>query len=421
MSARRPESQSVQQLANRKGVEIEDALITLWEAGFDYVVSPVDNINWRDLKKAEEALGLATREDIRSLQYWKEIFGIPSNDLAILLHDFGISVSKDTKKVPKGGVSKLKAEARKMGIDPSTGVIVPRPFARKEDSITSQEHQLSFVQETEYEPIAWKIMGHERPLEWLSEDNVKKIYYELVKDFASSDEPILPAGIRNETLLASAVFRPHTSLGNSLKYPTVEMSAAALLHSIIQDHPFHNGNKRTALVSMLVFMDRNGMLLTCSENDLFKLVILVAQHKLTESRTQDMADREVLKITDWLCRCSRNVEKGERSIPGRRLKRILTAFKCHFEYAKTAGSKMNISRQITKKEIFGRKNITLNTQIFYGDDGRDVDIDTIRKIRADLYLDDTHGIDSRTFYEEEPEPTDFIAKYRKILDWLAKL
>ena len=43
--------------------------------------------------------------------------------------------------------------------------------------------------------------------------------------------------------------RPQTGLGTIDKYPTIEQKAAALLHSLIKNHAFHNGNKRTALVA----------------------------------------------------------------------------------------------------------------------------------------------------------------------------
>ncbi len=89
------------------------------------------------------------------------------------------------------------------------------------------------------------------------------IHNALVLDFLHQENPIDPPGPRNDDIIASAVFRQHTSIGDVLKYPSVELSAAALLHSLVNNHPFHNGNKRTALVSMLVLLDENELMLTC--------------------------------------------------------------------------------------------------------------------------------------------------------------
>src|SRR5258708_1626270 len=71
------------------------------------------------------------------------------------------------------------------------------------------------------------------------------IHNQLVRDFAESGDPIDPPGIRDRgELLESALSRPQTSIGTTLKYPTIEMAAAALLHALVHNHPFHNGNKR---------------------------------------------------------------------------------------------------------------------------------------------------------------------------------
>ncbi|WP_411348822.1 type II toxin-antitoxin system death-on-curing family toxin [Paenibacillus sp. WLX2291] len=64
-------------------------------------------------------------------------------------------------------------------------------------------------------------------------------------------------GVRDLGLLESAVNRPkQTMLGKDL-YPTVFHKAAALFESIAKNHAFHNANKRTAFLSMVVFLEMN--------------------------------------------------------------------------------------------------------------------------------------------------------------------
>ena len=94
-------------------------------------------------------------------------------------------------------------------------------------------------------------------LKTLNVEEVLRIHDILVEDFLASNDPISPAGVRSEQLLESAVSRQWTGLGQILKYPTPVESAATLLYGICGDHPFHNGNKRTALVSMLAHLDKN--------------------------------------------------------------------------------------------------------------------------------------------------------------------
>jgi len=209
-----------------------------------------------------------------------------------------------------------------------------------------------------------------------------------------------------------------------MKYPTVEMAAASLLHALVHDHPFHNGNKRTALVALLVFLDLNSLVLTCEEEALFKLVLQLAQHALAVGPRAELPDREVLHVAQWLRDNTRFVEKGDRAIPWRQLRRIVNDFACECEIPATVGNRLNISRVVqSRPNIFGRIRIrTLRTQVAYGDEGREVDKGTINKIRRDLELDDEHGIDSGAFYDRSAiTHSDFIIRYRKTLRRLARL
>src|SRR5579885_391896 len=64
--------------------------------------------------------------------------------------------------------------------------------------------------------------------------------------------------IRSEDLLVSAVYRPFTVFGNQLLYQTGLLQAGALLYSLIQNHPFYDGNKRTAVMVCIFFLQRCG-------------------------------------------------------------------------------------------------------------------------------------------------------------------
>src|SRR5207245_2652529 len=157
--------------------------------------------------------------------------------------------------------------------------------------------------------------------------------------------------------------------GSETKYPTPEMAAAALMHSIVHDHPFHNGNKRTALVSMLVLLDENGLMLDCPEDELFKFVLLIAQHRVVPSGSTSLADREVLAISDWINSRCRHVGKGERPLQWRRLKRILNEFDCSYELAQGVGSRLNVARAIQVPARRGRtRQKLLHTQVKFSGD-----------------------------------------------------
>jgi len=81
-------------------------------------------------------------------------------------------------------------------------------------------------------------------------------------------------------LLESAVLRPQSSAGGADAYPDLHSKAAALFHSLVRNHPFLDGNKRTAVLSLLVFYGLNGRRLAASDGDLVDLALATAEGAL---------------------------------------------------------------------------------------------------------------------------------------------
>lgn len=65
--------------------------------------------------------------------------------------------------------------------------------------------------------------------------------------------------VRDITLLESAVARPMHSVFGQDAYPTPQEKAAALLHAVARNHPFTDGNKRTATIAALFMLEANGL------------------------------------------------------------------------------------------------------------------------------------------------------------------
>lgn len=401
----------VRDLAKEASLDVDETLVELWDAGLDYILGPEDFIRAGDANRAKRAIGLATRRDMIDPGYWRAVFRVNHREWNELLESLGLTPRKFARTVGRKAVTRLKAEARRRNIDPMTGATVSVPAVE-----SSRQEAGSGLEKTE-----WKCTGHQRDIRWLTVNEVRGIHLAIAADFENTNDPIRPVGVRSEDLLASAVFRPQTALGGTLKYDTVEASAAALLSSLIHDHPFINGNKRTALVSMLVFLDENGFTATCHEDELFKLVLQAAQHRIAEGTSRNLSDNEVLAINGWLVDRTRGIELGDHPIPFRKLRRVLVSFGC--ELTSPGSNRINISRNVTKRTLFGRKrSVPIRTQVHYKSEGREVGKQTLKKIREDLHLDEEHGVDSRDFYGADGgSVTDFIATYRKTLGRLAKL
>jgi death-on-curing protein len=133
-------------------------------------------------------------------------------------------------------------------------------------------------------------------------EDILAIHFELVEMFVDGADPIVPAGPRDGGLVASACSRPQTSLAGIEKYPSVEKKAAALLHSLIQNHPFHNGNKRTALVSAITFLLKNDRLIgpDTSDDEVFDIVTSIAAGRFPDGDKRYSPDEIVEAIGAWI-------------------------------------------------------------------------------------------------------------------------
>ena len=90
-------------------------------------------------------------------------------------------------------------------------------------------------------------------------------------------------GVRDLGLLQSAVAMPQAAFGEVWLHSSLEEMAAAYLYHLAQNHPFIDGNKRTAAMAMLVFLRVNGLLLTFTEDELVELTIGVASGNVSKA------------------------------------------------------------------------------------------------------------------------------------------
>ena len=90
-----------------------------------------------------------------------------------------------------------------------------------------------------------------------------------------------PPPIRDLGLLGSAAARPRASAFGDDAYPDVWTKAAALLHSVVKNHPLVDGNKRLGWLACAVFLDVNGLDPTSASNDgVYELVMRVASQPI---------------------------------------------------------------------------------------------------------------------------------------------
>jgi death-on-curing protein len=261
--------------------------------------------------------------------------------------------------------------------------------------------------------------------ETLSLNDVVLIHERLATDFATVNDPISPSGVRSMDLLASAVGRQHTSNGTVFKYDTPYSSAAALAYGLCCNHAFHNGNKRTALVSMLVHLDRNRLVLRkTTQSDVYDLILKVAKRELVPAKKSGRvdADAEVDALERWLRKRATKEERWERQISGRELRIILKKF--DLELGTPHSNMIDVLRyeEVRKWGGFGKvvKRPVRICCIGWHNEGSPIAPRDIKTLRRLAHLTEDDGIDARTFYGDETVVDSYINHYRRILRRLAR-
>ncbi len=120
-------------------------------------------------------------------------------------------------------------------------------------------------------------------MRYLTLNNVRKLHDRVLTQSGGS------TGIRDIGGLESALGQPRMTFGNIELYPTIAEKAASLGFSIIQNHPFVDGNKRTGHAAMEIFLVSNGFEITKSVDEQESVILQVASGQL---------DRNA--FTDWL-------------------------------------------------------------------------------------------------------------------------
>jgi death on curing protein len=110
----------------------------------------------------------------------------------------------------------------------------------------------------------------------LSFDEILAIYRLMIEQFGGSQ------GIRDIKALESALAQPSAEYFGVPLHPTLADQAAAYWFHLCQAHAFVDGNKRTATFAMLAFLQLNQKVLSASDEELFGIVLQIAQGELAK-------------------------------------------------------------------------------------------------------------------------------------------
>jgi death-on-curing protein len=110
---------------------------------------------------------------------------------------------------------------------------------------------------------------------YLSVEQVLLLHEKLILAFGG------PAGLRDRAALESAVARPQATFGGEDLHPDLPAKAAALMHSLVANHPFVDGNKRVGAMAAELFLAVNRIRLIASDEELVSTTLAVARGEVS--------------------------------------------------------------------------------------------------------------------------------------------
>jgi death-on-curing protein len=265
--------------------------------------------------------------------------------------------------------------------------------------------------EIEQEYSRWlKLVGDDDP--YVSRNtvglhDVLRAHFLIADFFLESDYGIGGVGPRDANLLHSAIYRQFIAFEGREKWPGPYEKCATLLFGLVKDHPFHDANKRTALLTTLYQLDKLKRTPRIKQKDLEDFVVEVADNRLAKyaryrELSQEEEDSEVLFISDFLKRNTREIDRRYYTITYHQLHQILGAF--GYGLSNPSGNYINVVRYETRRRYFGIVGPATTHQLRLAQIGfpgwkRQVGRGALKTVREATGLTQSRGYDSAVFYQ----------------------
>jgi len=250
---------------------------------------------------------------------------------------------------------------------------------------------------------------------------VLKAHFLLVEYFATIGEGLGGIGPKNINLLHSALFRQFAEFGGIPRWGERLQTCASLMYGLIQNHPFHDANKRTAFLSTLLHLQKIGRTPTISGEELEDFTVAVADHSLDKypyyKRTSGAEDeRDIATIAHFLKRSTREIDLRFKQITYNELNAIIAPHGLILDNALHNRIDVMRVRDDQGNPLPKPKRIT---RIGFHAWSREVSAKDIHILRAAANLNVADGYDSQTFFNGAESPLQLIRKYEQPLRRLA--
>lgn len=260
----------------------------------------------------------------------------------------------------------------------------------------------------------------------LSEKEVFDAYF-ILSDFFLSVGEIAEYGILNFNMLSSAVARQSVGMGNEQKWTQPLEKIATLVFGLVKNHSFKDGNKRIALLSMIIGLHKIYRQLKCSHHKLEELLVRIASNQMDEyddyKRFLKYGDDATIEyIAHFLRRNSKKVDNTFRAITYEEFNTKLRTYGIRMENPQ--GAYIDVMQIVEEKKIlgikippFGKKEPTTKRLLQIGFPGwkRQINPKAFKSVLSEAGLTSVKGIDLKTFYEGTEPEYKLIEEYFEIL------
>ncbi|MGR3914383.1 MAG: type II toxin-antitoxin system death-on-curing family toxin [Gammaproteobacteria bacterium] len=252
----------------------------------------------------------------------------------------------------------------------------------------------------------------------LSVDEALRAHFLVAEFFADEENGLGGIGPRDNDghLLHSAVARQTAGYNGVDKWTDEFDVAATVFFGLVKNHPFHDGNKRTALLSVLHLLAKQGYTASAGKKRFENLVVAIANggHRRTDlyrhlrAETSSASDADVAYISSLLKQMMRKLDRSRHPLTYRRINQLL---KSHgFEMKGAHDNRIGIVR-IADDQAIGRVGFPgMSKQVSKSD---------TKKIRAMCNLTEAAGYDSRAFYNGMDSMNFLLSEYAAPLRRLA--
>ncbi|MGA2248730.1 MAG: type II toxin-antitoxin system death-on-curing family toxin [Verrucomicrobiota bacterium] len=164
--------------------------------------------------------------------------------------------------------------------------------------------------------------ANKEPLCKLGTRYVEQIHDRLIEKLWPGTDPVREDEYRSPELLDSATNRPFQTAFGTDTYPALIEKAAALFHSLISNHPFHNGNKRCAVIAFDHFLLANGFFSVMMNEPMYELAKQTASYRERGISHEDSMIEILRAVGDFVVSLRALEEDSQKNTASLALKQI---------------------------------------------------------------------------------------------------